>query len=66
MFALFGLCITGVANAIQTPALIAAIQANDLNLARRLAKEPNVAEPDGTTALHWAVRNGNLKRPGCC
>jgi uncharacterized protein len=58
-------CAAGLANvagaAAQEPALIAAIQANDLQLARHWLSEPNVAEPDGTTALHWAARGSNLK-----
>ncbi|MET0292218.1 MAG: ankyrin repeat domain-containing protein [Steroidobacteraceae bacterium] len=49
------------ANAGQGPALVAAIQANDLDQARQWLKEPNVAEADGTTALHWAADNANLK-----
>lgn len=57
----FAAGLANVANAAQEPALIAAIQANDLQLARRYLNEPNVAEPDGTTALHWAARASNLK-----
>ncbi len=45
----------------QEPPLVAAIQANNLDDARHWLKEPNVAEADGTTALHWAARNSNLK-----
>jgi ankyrin repeat protein len=52
--------VANVAAAVQPP-LVAAIQANDLDQARHWLSEPNAAEPDGTTALHWAARDSNLK-----
>jgi ankyrin repeat protein len=57
----FAAGLANVANAVSEPPLVAAIQANKLDLARQWLSEPNVAEADGTTALHWAARDSNLK-----
>ena len=60
--------LTGTAVFAQTPApnaaqLVAAVKAGEsataLSLLQRKA-DPNAAEVDGTTALHWAVRNGDV------
>lgn len=43
--------------------LIAAVKNRDGKTARELLNkrgDPNVAEPDGTTALHWAVQNEDV------
>src|SRR5262245_19984142 len=43
--------------------LVQAAKANDSAAALTLIQkkvDPNVAEPDGTTAMHWAVRNNDL------
>lgn len=58
------LCALGLANvavAVQEPALVRAIKEGNLALAQQWVKEPNAAEPDGTTALHWAARDANLE-----
>ena len=49
----------------QTPdvRLVAAVKAGDTATALALLAEKadvNAAEPDGTTALHWAVRNNDM------
>ena len=60
--------LTGTAVFAQTPApnaaqLVAAVKAGEsataLSLLQRKA-DPNAAEVDGTTALHWAVREDDL------
>jgi ankyrin repeat protein len=58
------LLVAGLANeasAVQEPSLVVAIREGHLDLAEQWLKDPNVAEPDGTTALHWAARDGNLE-----
>jgi ankyrin repeat protein len=62
-FAWWLACAT-VAAAADTDRLVAAVKAGDRQTVRQLlqARVPvNVAEPDGTTALHWAVRASDLE-----
>src|SRR5262245_38944606 len=43
--------------------LLDAVKANDAGAARALLQQgasPNAADPDGTTALHWATRADNV------
>src|SRR5579863_4204771 len=44
-------------------ALLKAVKAGDVPAIRELVKQPNLAnaaEPDGTTALHWAADRDNV------
>ncbi len=53
--------IAGLASAaVPEPPLIQAIKAGDLAAARDALADPNAAAPDGTTALHWAARAGDV------
>ena len=61
------LSLTGAANAAETVVkdqrLVQAAKAGDSTTAIALLgkrADPNVAEPDGTTPLHWAVRNNDV------
>src|SRR5262245_28561758 len=59
------LCVFVVATTLvyagrETP-LISAVKAGDIAAVRTLIKEINSPETDGTTALHWAVREDNLE-----
>jgi ankyrin repeat protein len=57
---LFVLLLAGALAADLGPDLAAAAKAGDRTAVRKLLKQsasPNAAEPDGTTALHWAVRS---------
>ena len=58
--------LTGVAHAAETVVkdqrLVQAVKAGDSTTATALLGkkvDPNIAEPDGTTPLHWAVRNND-------
>ena len=51
------------AAAAERAALIAAVKAGDTAQLRRMlasAADPNEADADGTTALHWAVHRADL------
>jgi len=61
------LSLTGAANAAETVVkdqrLVQAAKAGDSTTAIALLgkrADPNIAEPDGTTPLHWAVRNNDV------
>ena len=54
----------GAAAAETTPDLIKAVQAGDRAKVTGLlskAADPNGVDADGTTALHWSVRRGDLQ-----
>ena len=43
--------------------LVQAVKTGNVQTVRAMVKakaDTNSAEPDGTTALHWAVQNGNV------
>jgi ankyrin repeat protein len=59
MLALIALLVAPLAMAQGVPALVDAAKSGNVQLVRRLIDgrtDVNVAEADGTTALHWAVR----------
>ncbi len=61
------LATSGVASVARANDLVAAVKAGDRATAAALLAEqadPNVAETDGTTALHWAVQNDDLELSG--
>jgi ankyrin repeat protein len=44
--------------------LVQAVKTGNVNTVRAMVKaktDANIAEPDGTTALHWAVQNGSVE-----
>ena len=50
------------------PALVAAVKTGDTAAVRTLINSKvdiNATEVDGTSALHWAVRAGDRRRPSC-
>ena len=55
----------GLAAADMRPPLVDAAKKNDREAVRTLLKQPginvNAAEPDGTTALHWAAYHDNVE-----
>ena len=56
---------TTATNAAEPGALLAAAKAGDGTRVQRLLAErtnPNAADADGTSALHWAVHVGDLDR----
>jgi len=61
--AVLALCVAGAAGAATPdPAIIVATKAGDPSAVRTLVQQKadvNAREPDGTTALHWAVRVGS-------
>src|SRR6185369_9835696 len=61
--AVLALCVAGAAGAATPdPGIIVATKAGDAAAVRTLVQEKadvNAREPDGTTALHWAVRVGS-------
>ena len=61
--AIFALClVAAVGAATPEPGIIAATKAGDARAVRTLVQartDVNAREPDGTTALHWAVRVGS-------
>ena len=62
--ALLALIAAGEAESADAPRLIEAVKAGDREAVRALLKQPaelNVAERDGTTALHWAVRADDVE-----
>ncbi|HEX5419158.1 MAG TPA: ankyrin repeat domain-containing protein [Gammaproteobacteria bacterium] len=65
VFLMLAALAAGSAFAAGVPPLVAAVQAGDHDKALALldTKSPDVsaAEPDGSTALHWAVRNDDLE-----
>ena len=52
--------LASVSSAAQKPPLIEAIESGDMVKMQQMLDDPNVATPDGTTALHWAVHSSNL------
>jgi ankyrin repeat protein len=58
------LCLAGTASASAAELLVDAAKSNDIDAVRRRLKEGvavNSSEPDGSTALHWAVRQNNVE-----
>ena len=59
-----GLSLSAIGSAAADDALVAAAKAADSAAALALIQrevDVNVAEPDGTTPLHWAVHNGDVQ-----
>ena len=58
------LCLLGLAVAARAgtlvPAIVSAAKSGDVTAVRASLASVNSSEPDGTTALHWAARAGNL------
>jgi ankyrin repeat protein len=58
------LVLAGLATAHAAPAIVDAAQAGDIRAVRTLLREKtdvNAAQPDGMTALHWAVQRNDLE-----
>src|SRR5688500_20119229 len=61
MFTAAALVLTLAAGAV--PPLVEAVKSGDVTTARALVAkgaDVNATEPDGTTAMHWAVQKGDL------